>query len=81
MEEHMYKKLTILAFSAVLFSSAYSMTAMSNAIFGDPTYKKCMANNGEEKTCKKYAARVKAHMDKGWTREKAQKEVARQMGE
>lgn len=81
MEENMYKKLTILAFSAVLFSSAYSMTGLSNAIFGDPTYKKCMANRGEEKDCKKFAARVESCMKKNWKRAAAEKEVAREMGE
>lgn len=77
----MYKKLTILVFSAVLFSSAYSMTSMSNAVFGDPSLKKCLKNGTSEPKCKKFAARVKAHMDKGWTRDKAEAEVAKKMGD
>lgn len=73
----MSKKITFLAFVAAIICSTetYSMSAL----FGDPSEKKCLANGTDPKKCELFARRVKQYMKKGWSREKAEEEVAKEM--
>ncbi len=79
----MSKKLAVLAFSTILFSSVYSMHHVTDAMgMTDPTKRKCLAKEGNsEKLCDTYAKRVKAKIKAGWKRDAAEKAVAKEMGD